>query len=141
MAAAVAAALALAFPVHGWIPATHGPDGGTVWAGRIPNTVAPDRRLSGIYLPPRFTPTRRYPVVYLLHGMAGSPASIYRGMQLAKVADDMIAAGAPPFIAVMPVAGPQVDPNSGEWAGVWEKYLVRDVVPWVDGSSGTVKPA
>ena len=141
MAPAVAAALALAFPVHGWIPATHGPDGGTVWAGRIPNTVVHDRRLSGIYLPPGYTPTRRYPVVYLLHGMAGSPASIYRGMQLAKDADDMIAAGAPKFIAVMPVAGPSIDPNSGEWAGVWEKYLVRDVVPWVDAHLPTIPTA
>src|SRR5438874_9489397 len=108
MVPAVAAALALAFPVHGWLPAGHGPDGGTVWAGRIPNTLLPDRRLSGIYLPPGFTPARRYPVVYLLHGMAGSPSSIYRGMRLAEVADGMIARGAPPFIAVMPVAGPRI---------------------------------
>jgi len=141
MAPAVAAALALAFPVHGWIPAAHGPDGGTVWAGRIPNTVVPDRRLSGIYLPPGYTPTRRYPVVYLLHGMAGSPSSIYRGMQLSKDADDLIAAGAPPFIAVMPVAGPSIDPNSGEWAGVWETYLVHDVVPWVDAHLPTIPAA
>lgn len=141
MAPAVIAALALAFPVHGWIPAVHGPDGGTVWAGRIPNTVVPDRRLSGIYLPPGFAPTRRYPVVYLLHGMEGSPSSIYRGMQLAKVADRLIAHGSPPFIAVMPVAGPRVDPNSGEWAGVWERYLVHDVVPWVDTNLPTIPTA
>ena len=141
MAPALAAALALAFPVHGWIAAGHGPDGGTVWAGRIPNTVVPDRRQSGIYLPPGFTPARRYPVVYLLHGMEGSPASIYRGMQLAKVADGLIARGAAPFIAVLPVAGPRVDPNSGEWAGIWEQYLVRDVVPWVDAHLPTIPTA
>ena len=141
MAPAVAAALALAFPVHGWSPAGHGPDGGTVWAGRIPNTVVPDGRRSAVYLPPGFRPTRRYPVVYLLHGMEGSPASIFRGMQLASVADGLIAGGAPPFIAVMPVAGPRVDPNSGEWAGVWETYLLRDVVPWVDAHLPTIPTA
>lgn len=141
MAPAVAAAVALAFPVHGWLPAAHGPDGGTVWTGRIPNTIVPDRRPSAIYLPPGFSPTRRYPVVYLLHGMKGSPASIYRGMQLSAAADALIAAGAPPFIAVLPVAGPHVDPNSGEWAGVWEHYLVRDVVPWVDLHLPTVAAA
>ena len=141
MAPVVAAALALAFPLHGWSPAGLGPDGGTVWTGRIPDTVVPDRRLSAVYLPPGFTPTRRYPVVYLLHGMKGSPASIYRGMQLAKVADGLIARGAAPFIAVLPVAGPRVDPNAGEWAGVWERYLVRDVVPWADAHLPTIRSA
>jgi enterochelin esterase-like enzyme len=141
MAPVVAAALALAFPVHGWTPAGHGPDGGTVWAGRIPNTVVPDRRLSAVYLPPGFAPTHRYPVVYLLHGMKGSPSSIYRGMQLATVADHLIARGAAPFIAVMPVAGPRVDPNSGEWAGAWERYLLRDVVPWADAHLPTIPTA
>ncbi len=141
MAPALAAALALAFPVHGWAPAAYGPDGGTVWAGRIPDTVVPDRRLSAVYLPPGFRPSRRYRVVYLLHGMRGSPASIYRGMQLATVADGLIARGAAPFIAVLPVAGPVVDPNSGEWAGVWERYLVRDVVPWVDSHLPTIPTA
>lgn len=140
--AAVAAALTLLFPVPGWLPAAHGPDGGGVWIGRIPNTVVPsDHRRSAVYLPPGFTPTRRYPVVYLLHGMAGSPSSIYDGMQLAKVADGMIARGAPPFVAVVPVAGPRVDPNSGEWAGVWESYLVQDVVPWVDTNLPTIPKA
>jgi enterochelin esterase-like enzyme len=141
MAPAVAAAVALALPVHGWAPVAHGPDGGTVWTGRIPNTVVPDDRLSAIYLPPGFIPGRRYPVVYLLHGMRGSPASIYRGMQLPRVADDLIAGGAAPFIAVLPVAGPRVDPNAGEWAGAWEEYLVGDVVPWVDAHLPTIRTA
>ena len=145
MAAAVAAALALAFPVngwlHGWVPAGQGPDGGTVWTGRIPDTVVPDRRLSAIYLPPGFTRTRRYPVVYLLHGMKGSPASIYHGMKLAQTADSLIAGGAAPFIAVMPVAGPRIDPNSGEWAGTWERFVVQDVVPWVDSNLPTIPEA
>jgi len=141
MASALVAALALAFPVHGWLPAGYGPDGGTVWTGRIPNTIVPDRRPGAVYLPPGFRPARRYPVVYLLHGMAGSPSSIYRGMQLAQVADRLIARGAPPFIAVLPVAGPRIDPNSGEWAGVWEDYLVRDVVPWVDAHLPTIPTA
>lgn len=131
--AALAAALAIAFPVAGWTPVAHGPDGGTVWTGRIPDTFVPsDRRLSAVYLPPGFDPARRYPVVYLLHGMKGAPSSIYDGMQLPRVADRLVSHGAAPFIAVMPVAGPTAHPNSGEWAGVWENYVVDDVVPWVD---------
>jgi enterochelin esterase-like enzyme len=140
--APLAAALALAFPVAGWGQVAHGPAGGTVWIGRIPNTVvAWDHRPSAVYLPPRFDPARRYPVVYLLHGMRGSPSSIWSGMKLARTADTLIGEGAPPFIAVMPVAGPVVNPDAGEWAGVWESYVVRDVVPWVDAHLPTVASA
>jgi enterochelin esterase-like enzyme len=144
LAVAVAAAVSLLGPTlqpraPGFAQVASGPAGGTVWSGRIPNTfVASDRRPSAIYLPPGYDPERRYPVVYLLHGMRGSPSSIYRGMRLATVADRLIASGAAPFIAVLPVAGPVVDPDSGEWAGVWEDYVVDDVVPWVDAHLPTI---
>jgi enterochelin esterase-like enzyme len=46
--------------------------------------------------------------------------------------DPLVVAGKlPPFVAVMSPAG--LTPRfRGEWTGVWEDYLVRDVVPWVD---------
>lgn len=112
-----------------------------MWQGRIPNHFAPwDLRSSAVYLPPRFDPSHRYPVVYLLHGMRGSPSSLWDGLHLATVADGLISTGqAGPFIAVMPVAGPTVHPDSGEWAGVWESYVVRNVVPWVDSHLPTVR--
>ena len=118
----------------GWTHVRTGAHGGSVWVGRIPNAVvAWDRRPSAVYLPPRFSRARRYPVVYLLHGMQGSPSEFWDSLDIADVADRLIATGqSPPFIAVMPVAGPRVDPSGGEWAGVWEDYVVRDVVPWVD---------
>jgi len=105
-----------------------------VWTGRIPNAlVAWDRRDGAVYLPPGFTDSRRYPVIYLLHGMPGSPSEFWDSLKIADVADGLISSGkTPPFVAVMPVGGPRVHPSGGEWAGVWEDYLVRDVVPWVD---------
>jgi len=127
--------LAAAFLPSGWTHVRTGFDGGAVWIGRIPNhVVAWDRRPSAVYLPPGFIPTRRYPVVYLLHGIKGSPSEFWDSLDIADVADRLIATGkSRPFIVVMPVAGPRVDPNSGEWAGAWEDYVVEDVVPWVDG--------
>src|SRR5262249_31715137 len=47
--------------------------------------------------------------------------------------------GCPPFIAAIPAAGPIVNPHQGEWAGVWENYLVEDVVPWVDAHMPTIR--
>lgn len=118
---------------------SNGPDGGTVWQGSIPNAFVPfDTRPSAVYLPPGYDPRGRYPVVYLLHGMRGSPSSFWASLRLASVADDLITSGrARPFIVVMPVAGPTVHPGRGEWAGVWESYVVDDVVPWVDAHLST----
>jgi pimeloyl-ACP methyl ester carboxylesterase len=110
-----------------------GPDGGTVWEGRIPDRQVNDPRLSDVYLPPNFSPAIRYPVVIFLHGFWGSPSSFVHGLHLAEAADSEITAGrAQPFIGVMPPGGPMTKTTSDEWAGVWEDYVVRDVVPWVD---------
>jgi enterochelin esterase-like enzyme len=71
----------------------------------------------------------RYPVVYLLHGLPGSPSEYVAGGQLLSFADTQIASGRlRPFIAVMPSAGASHAYN-GEWAGAWERYVV-DSVAW-----------
>lgn len=125
----------------GWSLVSAGPNGGTVWQGQIPNEFATwDTRASAIYFPPGYTPSKRYPVVYLLHGMRGSPIGFWDGLDLAQVADGLIASGAAkPFLAVMPVAGPLLHPDLGEWAGTWEDFVVQDVVPWVDSHLSTVR--
>jgi enterochelin esterase-like enzyme len=130
----------------GFEPSTYGGAGGTVLKGYIPGVYAPDlvtsRTPSYVYLPPGFTTTRRYPVVYLLHGMPGTPR-IYVGApgHLARVAAQLIAAGAEPFIAVAPYAGPATQRGRAEWAGRWEDYLVHDVVPWSDAHLPTIRSA
>lgn len=107
-----------------------GSAGGAVWEGVIPGMA----RASAIYLPPNAVRAARYPVVYLLHGMPGSPVEYYQALHLAKVADGLITSGAvTPFIAVMPVAGPTWRYN-GEWAGPWESSLLRQVLPWVEST-------
>jgi hypothetical protein len=103
-----------------------GPAGGEIRRGRIPGA----RRSSMVYVPPGYSAARRYPVVYLLAGMPGSPWSYVKSLSLASVADTLIASGeTEPFVAVLPPAGPSGH-YSGEWAGPWERYLTRDVVPW-----------
>lgn len=123
---------------------TYGGAGGTVLKGYIPGRYAPAAATAGtpsyVYLPPGFTTGQRYPVVYLLHGMPGTPR-IYVGApsHLPRVAAQLIAAGGEPFIAVAPYAGPVTHRGSAEWAGRWEDYLVHDVVPWTDAHLPTIR--
>lgn len=112
----------------GFVPVASGPAGGRVLAGVFPGTARP----GFVYLPPVLAPGVRYPVVYLLHGMPGSPSEYLYGTDLPAFADDAIAAGRlRPFIAVAPAAGPDRAYN-GEWAGPLERALVDRVVPFVD---------
>jgi hypothetical protein len=143
-----AAALVLLAPLlpHGTasrqdpLPATFsrftvGPHGGSIWRGVIPGA----RRKSAVYLPPGFDTGRRYPVVYLLHGMPGSPWSYVNSLSLAALADTLVARReVQPFIAVVPVAG-RTGHYAGEWAGPWERYLIERVVPWVDANLPTIE--
>ena len=82
-------------------------------------------------LPPNFTTAERYPVIYLLHGIRGNPTEYVDALNVRAYSDQQIKAGAlRPFIAVMPAAAD--DSYRGEWAGPWERYVTRAVVPFVD---------
>src|ERR1700747_782966 len=110
---AAASPLPIGVPA-GFRLATHGPDGGTVWEGRIPNYFVSDPRLSDIYLPPGYTTDQVYPVLYLLHGFWGSPGGFVHGLHFATAADTQISLGAAaPFIAVMPPGGPMTKTTTG----------------------------
>ena len=125
---ATVAALVSAALLPGFTGISAGPAGGQVLRGRFPGTDRPGY----VYLPPSFDPLARYPVVYLLHGLPGSPSEYIDGTQLTQFADEAVMSGAVrPFIAVIPAAGADARYN-GEWAGPWEDDLVTRVVPWVD---------
>jgi poly(3-hydroxybutyrate) depolymerase len=116
--------------------------GGTLLRGVFPDAHAPQPLRAGyLYLPPGFSRTRRYPVIYLLHGMPGGPEEYVDSLHVDALADTMITSkGATPFIAVIPAAGSDVYYN-GEWAGPWEDYVVHGVVPWVDAHLPTIRGA
>ena len=134
-------------PLAGYTLVGQGSGGGTVWSGRIPNRLVPsDTRDTDVYLPPDYTTTKRYPVLYLLHGFWGAPSSFVVSLRLADVADALIRDGrARPFIAVMPPGGRPTGSKrqrtQSEWAGVWEDFVVRGVVPWVDTRLPTLRGA
>jgi hypothetical protein len=111
--------------------------GGTLLQGVIPYAQATEPLHPGIiYLPPHFSTSARYPVIYLLHGLPGSPLEYAHDLGLLDWADTQIAAGKlTPFIAVAPSASQR---TAGEWAGPWEGYLISAVVPWIDAHLPTI---
>jgi enterochelin esterase-like enzyme len=122
------AAIATAVLLPGFSPVSRGPAGGQVLEGTFPGTERP----GFVYLPPAFNAATRYPVVYLLHGLRGSPDEYIAATQLPSFADSEIVSGRlRPFIAVVPAAGATAD-YDGEWAGRWERALVEQIVPWID---------
>jgi enterochelin esterase-like enzyme len=102
---------------------------------------SPVRRVL-VYLPPsyRHDSTRRYPVLYLLHGATSAPDEwldgSYQGFDLRVAMDSLVAAGAiPEFIVVMPDANNAL--GAGWYAnspatGNWQDFVVRDLVRHVD---------
>jgi enterochelin esterase-like enzyme len=126
--------LAAASLLPGFTPYAAGPAGGSVQTGVFPG----EQRPGFVYLPPGFTRSHRYPVVYLLHGMPGTPTEYLDGTDLANWADTEIDGGSVrPFIAVLPAAGPDAGYN-GEWAGSIAAALVHEIVPFVDAHLPTI---
>jgi S-formylglutathione hydrolase FrmB len=100
-----------------------------------------------VYLPPGYAqhPARRYPVVYLLHGVPGRPGAFLATVRMGVVEDELVALHrAQPAILVMPF-GSTGSFTDKEWAnGIgkgndWETFLARDVVAAVDKRYRTIR--
>jgi len=124
------------------------PDHGVVEEISVPGPAAgfPGRR-TFVYLPPAYfdgsTPTRRFPVLYLIHGSPGTSVDWLRGGYVDRTMDELLRRGAiDPFIVVLP------DVNGGYFRDVEcedvahgpkaQTYLVSDVVGYMDSHYRTV---
>jgi len=85
-----------------------------------------------IFLPPGYAETtRRYPVVYMLHGVAGDSTE-WQSIGLLEAADRLIQDGkVEPMLIVLPNGGANYWVNHASGAR-WGDYLVSDVVASVD---------
>ncbi|WP_299887984.1 alpha/beta fold hydrolase [uncultured Ruegeria sp.] len=97
-----------------------------------------------IYLPPDYEqhPNRRFPVLYLLHGIFDDYGVWIENYNVPSILDRMIQDDAiPEVIAVMPNAGNRYgggyyrnSPVSGNWAD----YITNDLVSYVDANYSTL---
>jgi len=115
------------------------------------------KRRMGVYLPYGYSnnSSKRYPVLYLLHGSGGDETSWAECGRLAQIMDNMIADGrCEPMIVVMPngcvdlaaapgsdPANPDVKPKSNYTAsmnGDIENAFVPEIVKYVDSHYRTI---
>jgi enterochelin esterase-like enzyme len=123
--------------------------------GTLERVEVPSRALGGrrqeayVYLPAAYTgqPTRRFPVLYLLHGFPGRPLAFIETVQMGVVEDALTARGrARPLILVMPFGSTGTFTDK-EWAnGVtsddgWASFVARDLVRYVDAHYRTIRSA
>ena len=99
-----------------------------------------------VYLPSGYEadPTRRYPVLYLLHGFPGRPLAFLETVQMGIVDDAATAQGrAQPAILVMPFGSTGTFTDK-EWVNGlapddrWSTFVARDLVRYVDGHYRTI---
>ena len=99
-----------------------------------------------VYTPPGYSSDKKYPVIYLLHGIGGTEWEWPGAGQAHVILDNLIADGkAKAMIAVMPNgrarANDRAEGNVFESApafGVFDKDLIGSVIPFVDSHYATI---
>ncbi|MGR3811895.1 alpha/beta hydrolase-fold protein [Jiulongibacter sp. NS-SX5] len=124
-------------------------------------TVGPEQRRMFIYTPPGYdqNPKKKYPVMYLLHGAGGDEEVWVNRGRANYIIDNLIAAGkAKPMIVVITngdvnntatvldreaFATPKTTPGGvgAMAAGLFERSLVNDVMPYVEKNYRTINDA
>src|SRR5256885_596654 len=101
-------------------------------------TVGTTRKMN-VYTPPGYSQDKKYPVLYLLHGIGGDETEWERFAKPDVILDNLIADGkATPMIIVMPNGRAQKDDRaqggfqSAPAFAVFEKDLLNDVIPAIE---------
>jgi enterochelin esterase-like enzyme len=104
-------------------------------------TVGSNRRAL-IYTPPGYAKSKKYPVLYLLHGIGGDEKEWYNGGSPQVILDNLYAEGKiAPMIVVLPngralkddrPTGNIMAPDKVQGFAVFEKDLLNDLIPFID---------
>lgn len=104
-------------------------------------TVGTSRKAT-IYTPPGFSKSKKYPVLYLLHGIGGDEKEWLNGGSPQIILDNLYAEGkVEPMIVVMPngramkddsATGNIMAPDKVQAFADFEKDLLRDLIPFIE---------
>lgn len=130
---------AFARPADGWDRHREGVPRGKMELVEYDSKTVGTKRKMNVYTPPGYDGERRYPVLYLLHGIGGDEGEWIRFAQPDMLLENLIANGkAQPMLLVMPNGRAQKDDrpvgNVMQHApafAVFEKDLLNDVMPAV----------
>jgi enterochelin esterase-like enzyme len=102
-------------------------------------TVGTTRKMQ-VYTPPGYTKEKKYPVLYLLHGIGGDENEWQRFAHPNLLLDNLLADGkAVPMIVVMPNGRAAKDvtardpfPKQGPAFAAFEQDLLKDLIPYIE---------
>ena len=99
-----------------------------------------NKRKANVYTPPGYSADKKYPVLYLLHGIGGDEEEWHRGGHPEIILDNLIAdKKAEPMIIVMPNGRAQPDDRAGQNSmatapafAKFDKDLLNDLIPFIE---------
>jgi enterochelin esterase-like enzyme len=106
-----------------------------------------NKRKALVYTPPGYSADKKYPVLYLLHGIGGDENEWRRGGHPENILDNLIAEKkAVPMIVVMPNGRAQPDDRPGTNAmatapafAKFDKDLIGDLIPFIESKYSVKK--
>jgi len=103
---------------------------------------SPDRPVV-VYLPPTYAKdtTRRYPVLYFLHGYTATAEAYVKSLAIPDSIDRAVAAGGREMIVVIPDAFTKYSGSmfsNSPTTGDWETFVARDLTEFIDKRYRTI---
>ena len=102
-----------------------------------------------IYTPPGYSKSKKYPVLYLLHGIGGDEKEWLKGGQPQVILDNLYAENKiEPMIVVMPngramkddrAIGNIMAPDKVQAFATFEKDLLNDLIPFIEKKYPVIK--
>ncbi len=131
---------------EGYDKETAGIEKGTIEEVEYKSTTVGTTRKATVYLPPKYDSSKKYPVLYLLHGIGGDHKEWMQGTPNI-IMDNLYAKGkAKPMIIVMPNgrALPNDKPEGNVYSAemtkgfeIFERDLIDDLIPFIQGKYST----
>jgi len=107
------------------------------------------KRKASIYTPPGYSKDKKYPVLYLLHGIGGDEKEWLNGGQPQVILDNLYAENkAEPMIIVMPngramkddrAVGNIFDKDKVQAFATFEKDLLKDLIPFIEKKYSAIR--
>jgi enterochelin esterase-like enzyme len=127
-------------PPKGFDIRRDGIDRGKLQTAEYDSTTVGVKRKTQVYTPPGYSTDKKYPVLYLLHGIGGDEKEWTRGGKTNVILDNLYAdKKAVPMIVVLPNGRASMDltarspfKQQSPAFAAFEKDLLKDLIPFIE---------